>query len=184
MFEEKLKELEPIFYPKSVAVIGASANPRKAGSGWVMALLSAGFSGPIYPVGSSGGTIAGLEIYTNLKLVPGDVDYAIVAIPRQSVVELIDDCTVKKVKAVQFFTAGFSEMGKPEGHKLEAQMIEKARQGSIRIIGPNCIGVYCPEHKMPSPLGTIGTAGSVGFISNSGGIATKLMEVGRARYIN
>ena len=184
MFEEKLKEFKPIFYPKSVAVVGASSNTKKAGSGWVRALISAGFPGPIYPVGSSGGRIAGLEIFPKLRLVPGEIDYAIVAIPRQSVLDLLDDCAVKKVKAVQFFTAGFSEMGKPEGYKLEKQMLEKARQGGIRIVGPNCIGVYCPEHKMPSPLGKIGKSGPVGFVSQSGGIAAKLMEIGIAHHIN
>jgi acyl-CoA synthetase (NDP forming) len=184
LFEEKLKEFEPIFYPKSVAVVGVSSTSIKIGSVWVSALLSAGFPGPIYPVGSSGGRIFNLEIFPNLRLVPGEVDYVIVAIPRQSVLELLDDCAIKKVKAVQFFTAGFSETGTPQGYKLEEQMLEKARQGGIRIIGPNCIGVYCSEHKMTSLLGKIGKIGPVGFISQSGGIAVKLIEIGIARYIN
>jgi len=184
LFEEKLKEFEPLFYPKSVAVIGASSTSIKVGSVWVRALLSAGFPGPIYPVGSSGGKIFNLAIFPNLRLVPRDVDYVIVAIPRQSVLDLLDDCAIKKVKAVQFFTAGFSEMGTPQGYRLEEQMLEKARQGGIRIIGPNCIGLYCPEHKMPSLMGKIGKTGPVGFISQSGGIAVKLIEIGIARHIN
>ena len=184
MFEEKLKEFEPIFYPKSVAVVGASATSIKAGSLWVWTLSSAGFPGLIYPVGSSGGRIANLEIFPNLRLVPGEVDYVIVAIPRQSVLELLDDCAVKNVKAVQFFTAGFSEIDAQQGRKLEEQMLEKARQGNIRIIGPNCIGVYCPEHKIPFLLGILGESGFVGFVSQSGGIATKLVTTGIARHIN
>ena len=184
MFEEKLKEFEPLFYPKSVAVVGASSTSIKVGSVWVGALLSAGFPGPIYPVGSSGGKIFNLEIFPKLRLVPGEVDYVIVAIPRQSVLDLLDDCAIKKVKAVQFFTAGFSEMGTPQGYRLEEQMLEKARKGGIRIIGPNCIGLYCPEHKMPSLMGKIGKTGPVGFISQSGGIAVKLIEIGIARHIN
>ena len=184
MFEEKLKEFEPIFYPKSIAVVGVSATSIKAGTGWVWSLISAGFPGPIHPVGSKGGRFANLEIFPNLRLVPGEVDYIIVAIPRQSVLELLDDCVAKKVKAVQFFTAGFSEMDAQQGHKLEEQMLEKARQGNVRIIGPNCIGVYCPEHKIPFPMGTLGETGSVGFVSQSGGIATKLVTTGIARHIN
>ena len=184
MFEEKLKEFEPIFYPKSVAIVGASAASIKAGSLWVWALSSAGFPGIIYPVGSSGGRIADLEIFPNLRLVPGEVDYVIVAIPRQSVLELLDDCAAKNVKAVQFFTAGFSEMDAQQGRKLEEQMLEKARQGNVRIIGPNCIGVYCPEHKIPFLMGILGESGSVGFVSQSGGIATKLVTTGIARHIN
>ena len=184
MFEAKLKEFEPIFYPKSIAVIGASTTSIKAGSVWVWSLKTAGFSGSIYPVGSKSGRIADLEIFTNLKPVPGEVDYVIVAIPRQSVLELLDDCVAKNVKAVQFFTAGFSEMDAQQGHRLEEQMLEKARQGNVRIIGPNCIGVYCPEHKIPFPMGTLGESGSVGFISQSGGIAAKLVTIGIARHIN
>jgi acyl-CoA synthetase (NDP forming) len=184
LFEEKLKEFEPIFYPKSVAVVGASATSIKAGSLWVWSLKSAGFPGLIYPVGASGGRIADLEIFPNLRLVPGEIDYVIVSIPRQSVLELLDDCAAKNVKAVQFFTAGFSEIDAQQGRRLEKQMLEKARQGNIRIIGPNCIGVYCPEHKIPFLLGILGESGSVGFVSQSGGIATKLVTTGIARHIN
>ncbi len=184
MFEEKIKEFEPIFCPKSIAVIGASTTSIKAGSVWVWSLKAAGFPGSIYPVGSKSGCIADLEISTNLRLVPGEVDYVIVAIPRQSVLKLLDDCVAKNVKAVQFFTAGFSEMDAQQGHKLEEQMLEKARQGNVRIIGPNCLGVYCPEHKIPFPLVELGESGSVGFISQSGGVAAKLVTIGIARHIN
>ena len=187
MFEEKLEEFEPIFYPKSIAVVGTSANEKKVGSRWVKGLISAGFHGLIYPIGSREGSISGLKIFPNLRLVPGEIDYVIVAIPRQSVLEFLDDCIAKKVKVVQFFTAGFSETGKVEGHELEDKMLRKARQGGIRIIGPNCAGIYCPETKVPcgpSSEGRIGISGSVGFISQSGGIVVKLMQLGIARHIN
>ncbi|MBE0430652.1 MAG: CoA-binding protein [Dehalococcoidia bacterium] len=184
MFEEKLKELEPVFYPGSIAVVGASANSRKAGTAWVWTLMSAGFPGPIYPVGFSGGRIGDLEVYPSLKHVPGDIDYVIVAIPRQSVLEFLDDCVTRQVKAVQFFTAGFSEMDAHRGRDVEEKMVEKARQGNMRIVGPNCIGVYCPERRIPFIMGTLGDSGSVGFVSQSGGIAGKLATVGLARHIN
>jgi acetyltransferase len=184
LFEEKLKEFEPIFYPKSIAVVGVSATSIKAGSLWVSDLRSAGFPGPVYPVGSSDGRIGDLEILPSIRLIPGDVDYVIVAVPRQSALELLDDCAAKNVKAVHFFTAGFSEMDTQQGRKLEEQMLEKARQGDVRIIGPNCIGVYCPEHKIPFLMGILGEGGSVGFISQSGGIAAKLVTIGIARHIN
>ncbi|HXZ29684.1 MAG TPA: CoA-binding protein [Dehalococcoidia bacterium] len=184
MFEEKLKQFEPIFYPKSIAVVGVSATSIKAGSLWVMDLRSAGFPGVLYPVGASGGRIADLEIFPSLRLIPGEVDYVIVAVPRQSALELLDDCAAKNVKAVHFFTAGFSEMDRQQGRKVEEQMLEKARQGNVRIIGPNCIGVYCPEHKIPLLMGILGESGSVGFVSQSGGIAAKLVTIGIARHIN
>jgi len=184
LFEEKLKEFEPIFYPKSIAVVGASATSIAAGSVWVSDLRSAGFPGPVYPVGASGGRIGDLEILPSLGLVPADVDYVIVAVPRQSALRLLDDCTAKNVKAVHFFTAGFSEMDRQQGRRLEEQMLEKARRGNVRIIGPNCIGVYCPEHKIPFLTGILGQKGPVGFISQSGGIATKLVTMGMTRHIN
>ncbi len=184
MFEERLKELEPVFYPGSIAIVGVSASSIKAGTLWVWTLKSAGFPGLIYPVGAGGGRIADLDIFPNLRLVPGEVDYVIVSIPRQSVLELLDDCSAKKVKAVQFFTAGFSEIDAQQGAKLEEQMLEKARQGNMRIIGPNCIGVYCPEQKIPFVMGTVGESGPVGFVSQSGGIATKVVTIGMTRHIN
>ena len=182
-----LEEFHPIFYPRSIAVVGASANESKAGSKWVRGLLAAGFEGRVYPVSSGGGTLSGLEISPSLRAVPGEVDYVVASVPRQSVLALLDDCAVKKVKAIQFFTAGFSETGTTDGREMEVQMVKKARQNGIRIIGPNCIGVYCPENRIPlgpSPLGKLGTSGSVGFISQSGGIAAKLAEIGIARHIN
>jgi acyl-CoA synthetase (NDP forming) len=184
LFEEKLKELEPIFYPRSIAVVGASANSVKAGTAWVRSLVRAGFPGPVYPVGSKGGRIGDLEILPSLKLVPGEIDYVIVAIPRRSVLELLDDCIARNVKAVQFFTAGFSEMDAKQGRDLEQQMVEKARQGNMRIVGPNCIGVYCPERRIPFVMGELGESGGVGFASQSGGIAGKLATIGAARHIH
>lgn len=184
MFDDKLEQLAPIFYPRSIAVVGASANSANVGSFWVHTLLSAGFPGPIYPVGPRGGKIADLDVYPNLRQIPGDVDYVIVAIPRQSVLDLLDDCAAKRIKAAQFFTAGFSEMDTEPGRRLEQQVLEKARQGGFRIIGPNCIGVYCPERRIPFLMGSLGESGCVGFISQSGGIAGKLATIGIARHIN
>lgn len=184
MFEHRLTEFEHIFYPRSIAVVGASARSIKAGSLWVQTLLSAGFAGPIYPVGSSGGRIADLEVFPNLKAIPGEVDYVIVAIPRQSVLELLDDCAARNVKAIQFFTAGFSEVDAQQGRRLEQQMLEKARRSGVRIIGPNCIGIYCPEQRIPFLMGSLGESGTVGFVSQSGGVAGKLATIGIARHIN
>jgi len=186
LFEERLQEFEALFYPRSIAVVGVSADEYKAGSGWVTGLLSANFKGNVYPVGASGGSIAGSKIFPNLRSIPGEIDYVVVCIPRQFVLELLDDCGFKKVKFVQFFTAGFSEMGDAGGYELEQDVVTKARQNGIRIIGPNCIGAYCPESRFPcgpSPRARIGLDGSAGFISQSGGLADKLVEIGIARGI-
>ncbi len=186
LFEERLEEFEALFHPKSIAVVGVSSDERKVGSAWVRGLLSADFKGNVYAVGAGGGTIAGSEIFTSLRSIPGEVDYVVVCIPRRSVLSLLDDCAFKKVKFIHLFTAGFSETGDAEGHELEQHVVAKARQSGIRIIGPNCIGVYCPESRFPSGPAQeprIGIDGSVGFISQSGGLADKLVELGIARGI-
>jgi acyl-CoA synthetase (NDP forming) len=181
--EELLREFEPIFYPKSIAMVGISQNIFKVGSIWLKSIIDAGFRGPIYPIHPRGGEFLGLKVYTSIKEVPGIVDYVIVSIPRAAVPQLLDDCA-HKVKAVHFFTAGFGEAGDAEGRQLEGELIRKGRQGGFRIIGPNCIGVYSPEARVPFGLsGRMGEVGSVGFISQSGGIGEKLFELGIARSI-
>lgn len=164
-------------------MVGVSQNIFKAGSVWLKALVDAGFKGVIYPIHPRGGEFQGLKAYRSIREVPGIVDYVIVSIPREAVPALLDDCA-HKVKAIHFFTAGFGEAGDSTGKKLEEELIEKARQGGFRIIGPNCIGVYSPEARVPyGPTGRIGEVGSVGFISQSGGIGEKLFELGLARGI-
>lgn len=181
---QKLKELEPIFYPKSIAVVGASQDKQKAGYQYVDGLVSASFEGKIFPVSAKGGELLGLKVYPSLTAIPEPVDYVIVSIPRDSVLSLLDDCAAKKIKAIQFFTAGFVEARDDMGAELEAEMVNKARQGGFRIIGPNCIGVYCPESKIPLGSWTpLGEAGSVGFLSQSGGMAISIVEMGLARGI-
>jgi len=183
--KELLNEFKSVFYPESIAVVGASQNMLKPGSFWLKTIIDAGFRGSIYPVNRRGGEFMGFKIYPSLTAIPGTVDYVIVAIPRNAVPDLLDDCAAKKVKVVHFFTAGFSEIGDATGDRLEEELIRKARQGGFRIIGPNTIGTYCPESNVPyGPGGKIGELGSVGFISQSGGIGDKLVELGAARGIN
>ena len=181
--EELLQEFEPIFYPRSIAVVGVSQNMFKAGSVWLKALVDAGFKGRIYPIHPNGGEFSGLKAYSSIKEVPEIVDYVIVSIPREAVPQLMDDCA-HRVRAVHFFTAGFGEAGDAVGRRLEEELVQKAKQGGFHIIGPNCIGVYSPEARVPyGPSGRLGEVGSVGFISQSGGIGEKLFELGVARNI-
>jgi len=182
--KELLQKFKPIFYPESIAIVGASQDTRKAGYGWTRALVDAGFSGNIYPVNPNGNELLGLKGYPSLTAIPGTVDYVIVTIPRNAVPDLLDDCAAKKVKAVHLFTAGFSEIGDDAGHGLEKELARKAQQGGFRIIGPNCIGAYCPGHKIPYGPGKITSeSGTVSFVSQSGGVGGKLVELGAARGI-
>jgi len=183
--QEKLREFEPIFYPRSIAVVGASKDKLKYGTRYLESLINVGFKGKVYPVNPGGGEVCGLEAYPSLRDIPGPVDYVIVAIPAQFVLDLLDDCAAKGVKVVQFFTAGFSETGEEEGRRLEREMVKKAKEGGFRIIGPNCIGVYTPAHFMPyGPMEILGEAGPVAFISQSGGHAGNLLQEGLMRGIH
>jgi acyl-CoA synthetase (NDP forming) len=179
---EKFKELEPIFYPRSIAVVGASINEQKTGSQWLKGLISAGFKGELYPVNPRGGEVFGLKIYRNLRSIPGPVDLVIVCTPRTSVLGVLGNCAAKGIKAVYFFTAGFRESGEPEWIGVEEEMVRWARRGGFRIIGPNCFGVYSPEHGIPyGPFNLHAEIGSVGFISQSSGHVGKILEFGMTR---
>lgn len=182
---EKLQELfAPLFYPKSIAVVGVSHNPLKIGSMWLKGIIDAGFTGKVFAVNPRGGRIAGLTVFSNIREIPETIDYVIVTIPRENVPGLLDDCAARNVKFVHFFTAGFGELGDMTACQLESILVKKARLGGFRIIGPNCIGVYSAEARVPyGPAGKIGEPGPVGFIVQSGGIGEKLMELGFARGI-
>ncbi len=185
MFEEKLHQFEPIFYPRSIAVVGASQNKLKFGTRYLDSLIHVGFKGKLYPVNPAGGEISSLKAYPRVRDIPGPVDYVMVAIPAKFVLQVLDDCAAKGVKVVQFFTAGFSETGTEEGRQLEKEIANKAKEGGFRIIGPNCIGVYSPANLMPyGPMPVLGQVGSVAFISQSGGHAGSIIEMGMRRGIH
>jgi len=180
-------DLDVVFFPRSIAVVGASSDMAKSGAKWVVGLQAAGFRGHVYPVSSHGGTVAGLNIHTSLASIEDDIDYVIASVPVHSALSVVEECIEKRVKVVQFFTAGFRETGKADAVSLEEQMVRLASSAGLRIIGPNCIGVCCPESRIPlgpSPLGKLGTQGNVSFISQSGGMAAKLVEYGIARHLD
>jgi acyl-CoA synthetase (NDP forming) len=166
-------DLDGVFNPKSVAVVGVSASSsrRNMAETYLRALIQCKFGGPIYPINPKGGEINGLKIYANIKDTPDSVDYVISCIPAASVPQLVRDCVAKGVKAVQFFTSGFSEDGTEEGRRLEAEICDIARHGGIRLIGPNCMGVYCPKSGLSFAPDYTTESGPVAFICQSGGNA-------------
>ncbi|MDD5288305.1 MAG: CoA-binding protein, partial [Dehalococcoidales bacterium] len=169
--------LDFLFHPKSVAFVGVSSDPsRRTPAGtYLHDYIESGFPGNLYPVGQGGGEISGLKIYKSLKDIPGSVDYVVVGIPARSISGLLDEGAAKGVKAMHLFTAGFSETGSDEGRNLEQEMIAKARRLGIRILGPNCMGIYCPKTSMtfsrsfPNQKAFTMESGTLGFIAQSGG---------------
>jgi acetyltransferase len=169
--KSKKPSLEEVFSPRGVAVVGASPTGN---TGFVRGLMEAGCPS-IYPVNPNHTEVLGLPCYPNLQAIPGVVDHVVVSIPAESALTLLDDCAAKGIKSVHFFTAGFSETGQKERTDMEREMLEKARAGGFRIIGPNCMGLFVPKnHLSNATFGKPLEPGTVAFISQSGGNAHDL----------
>ena len=143
----KRQNLDYIFNPGSIAIAGVSHDLTKhsPGRSFMESLINFGFKGKVYPVSPTGDEVLGSKIYPSVKDIPGGVDYVISAIPAQYTPQLLADCAAKGVKVIHFFTAGFSEIEDARGEKLQSEIVRTARLNGIRIIGPNCMGTYCPR---------------------------------------
>jgi len=170
----RLTEFAPIFYPKSHAVIGASVNTRKFGGRYLRTLLDFGYKGKVYPVNPQENEVFGLQTYASVTDIPEPVEFASVAVPARAVPGVVEECLLKGVKALQILSAGFRELGE-EGARMERELTAIAARG-IRIVGPNCFGVYCPGGGMTILPGANlpKEPGPVGFISQSGGYTIRV----------
>jgi len=169
--------LEFLFHPGSVALVGiTTSNPEHWTRTFLDGLLEFGFEDRMYLVNPKGGQIKGHMVHTSLQDVNDTIDYAIGLVNAQAAPKLVEECAGRGVRAVHFCTAGFGETGEEEGIKLEADLVEAARNNGIRIIGPNCMGIYCPQSRLSfSPIFPK-ESGSVGVISQSGGNAIYLVR--------
>jgi acetyltransferase len=168
--------LDSIFAPKSVAVIGATETIGSVGRTIVWNLISSSFGGTIYPVNPKRSSILGIKAYPTLSAVPEVVDLIVVVTPATSIPGIIKDAVDLGIKSAIIISAGFKEVG-PEGADLERQILEHARRGNMRIIGPNCLGVMSPVSGLNATFATtIARRGSVGFISQSGALCTAILD--------
>jgi acyl-CoA synthetase (NDP forming) len=174
-------DLDSLFHPRSIAVIGASPDPEKMGHRYVRILQEAGFPGPIYPIHPHAPEVLGLKAYPNLLAVPGEVDYVISCIPAPNILDLVEQCARKGVRLLHSYTARFSETGHPEGARLERELLERARRAGIRILGPNCMGLYYPKRGISFKHGMPREEGPVGMLSQSGGNAVEVVFDGALR---
>ena len=136
-----MSDLIPLFRPKSVALIGASSDTKKYGYWTAKSLIDNKFQGEIHLISRSGGEILGQPTYPDILSVPGEVDLAIIAIAPKHILSIIEQCVEKGVKTGIVVSTGFGETG-PEGKEIERRMLEIARKGNMRIMGPNCMGMY------------------------------------------
>lgn len=157
---------QKIFYPRSVALIGISSRQNWT---FLRAFFFGNFNGRLYPINPKVDHYLGLKFYPSVRDVPDEIDYAVILTPANSVPGVIEECIDKKISAVHIFSSGFSEHS-PEGKKLEEELVRIAK-GKIRIIGPNCMGVYCPESGLTYRSSFSPESGKLAFISQSGGFS-------------
>jgi acetyl coenzyme A synthetase (ADP forming)-like protein len=173
-------DLEPFFKPRSVAVIGASREPRKFGHVIFKNFVESEFKGKAYPINPKAESILGLKAYPTLKDVPDELDLAIVAVPAPIVPSAIDECLSNNVKAAVIISGGFREIG-AKGEALEHEIKDRTAGSNLRIIGPNCIGVYdptshvdtlfLPRYRLRRPK-----PGPIAFISQSGAFGSAVLD--------
>jgi Acyl-CoA synthetase (NDP forming) len=177
--------LEYIFHPSSIAVVGASPDPSSfATMVFLNPLIQFGYKGRIYPIHPKASEVSGLKAYPSILDIPGTVDHVICAIRAALTPQLMKECVSKKVKTIHLFTSGFSETGEEEKIRLEKEITEIAHQGGVRVIGPNGMGIYCPSSGISYDATFPEESGGVGFLSQSGGNSIEGVQLGAARGIH
>ncbi len=170
------RPLEAFFAPKNVAVIGATESQGTVGRTILWNLITSQFGGTVYPVNLKRTSVLGIKAYPNIKAVPEQVDLAVIITPATAVPAIITECVEANIKSCVIISAGFKEIG-PAGAELERQVLENARRGGMRIIGPNCLGVMCPLTGLNATFATtIARPGNVGFLSQSGALCTAVLD--------
>lgn len=171
--------LDKIMKPKAIAVIGASTKEHTIGSDIMKRLQEYKFNGKIYPVNPKGGIIEGLQAYTSVTEIPGEVDLAIIVVNAKFVLATIDQCNEKGIKGLCVITAGFKETGK-EGAELEKQLLEKVRSYGMRCVGPNCLGVVNTQDDVRMDgcfAESLPERGHIGFVSQSGALGGGILNI-------
>jgi acyl-CoA synthetase (NDP forming) len=174
------RSLDALFAPKSVAIIGASSDQRRFGGRPIQYLLEAGFEGGIYPVNPVRDEIQGLKAFKSINDVPGHVDLAMLAIGADVTQQTVEDCIARGVKAAICYGAGFAEVG-GEGEIRQAKLVETARAGGLRLLGPNCMGALNARTKFYGTFASaledgVPEAGRIAIASQSGGYGGYLLR--------
>ncbi|MEI6593991.1 MAG: acetate--CoA ligase family protein [Bacteroidota bacterium] len=175
---EKVHELDSLFKPKSIAIIGASSKELSIGNVILKNLVHYGYTGKIYPINPKEPEIRGIKAYTNIFDVPGDIDLAHVIIPSKFVPQIIEDCGKRGIKSVIINSAGFSEMG-DEGIALQKAFLDNAKKYGVRVFGPNCQGIINtdPAYKAYCDFTfTFPNSGSISIVALSGGVGAFIMQ--------
>jgi len=169
--------VEFLFYPGSIAVVGVSDDPHKLSSIYFNNLVDSGYKGKLFPVNPKHTSLYGYPCFAKVSDIPEPVDQVAILIPAQFVLDVIKDCALKGVKTALIISAGFGELGE-EGKKTEQEMVAIARQAGMRILGPNIIGVLNTAAKMNSSwMQLLPRSGDVSFLSQSGAFCTAVLDM-------
>ena len=175
-FDAGAVELEKLFAPKSIALIGASERPGSLGTLVHSNLLAAGFSGPIYPVNPRYTELGGRPCHADVGAIGNPVELAVIATPAATVPAVLEDCGKSGVRAAVILSAGFREVG-AAGERLERAVIEAARRYGIRFMGPNCLGVMRPKHGLNATFSHVmARPGRIALVSQSGALCTAMLD--------
>lgn len=172
------------FHPRSIAVIGASDDANRIGGRTIWNLAAGGFAGPVYPINPNRPIVQGLPAYKTLAEVPGEIDLAVVALPGELVLQAMEQAAVRGVKAAVIFSAGFAEAG-PDGAARQHRLLEIAHNAGMRIVGPNCLGLYNATNGAWASFTTVFqppiSGPAIGMISQSGGSAAHILKLAQLR---
>jgi acetyl coenzyme A synthetase (ADP forming)-like protein len=177
--------LLPFFKPKAVAVVGASRRPDSFGFLIMEALMTNRFQGPVYPVNPKAEVIFSIRAYPSVKDLPEEVDLAIIAVRRESVLKVVDDCAARGVRALIVISAGFAEIGE-EGRELQAALVEKVRVNGMRLVGPNCLGLmntHPQVHMNASFSSLFPPAGRIAMSSQSGALGLAILGFAKSLHL-
>jgi acyl-CoA synthetase (NDP forming) len=178
MSDSVIERFRPLFEPKTVAVVGASTKGTALPNVFIRRIREFGYTGEIYPIHPSADEIDGLKAYRGLGDTPNPVDYAYIAIAAAQVPPLLKNAR-GRVRYAQVISSGFGEVD--EGKALQEELAGAARAGGMRLIGPNCLGIYTPRGRVTfTEIGPAET-GPVGIVSQSGGLGTDIIRRGLTR---
>ena len=173
---EVCNQLDAIFKPNNVALIGASERAGSVSRTILLNLLVTPFGGGVFPVNPSRDKVLGIKAYKSISAIPEQVDLAVICIPAKRVLQSVTECGEAGVRGLIIISAGFKEIGK-EGAALENAVLEEARKYNMRIIGPNCLGVMVPTTGLNASFAsTMALKGDVAFISQSGALMCAMLD--------
>src|SRR5262245_24877677 len=171
------------FKPGSVAVVGASREPSSIGYRILQALVLNRFQGPVYPVNPKASVVSSIHAYASVKDLPGPVDLAIISVPRDAVLRVVDECAEREVKALIVITAGFAEADEA-GRALQKQLVEKIRGYGMRMVGPNCMGLMNtdPAVRLDASFSPVfPPSGHIAMSSQSGALGIAILDLAAER---